>query len=200
MAAARETMAESGLEALTLAVVAARAGVAVGTVYNRFEDKQHLVHEVVREWTEEVSDAFLAERSGPLGADTLEERLRKLVLLYREHRTLLRQFLIHAPFDDRMSSIVDPWFARERAHLIADLAAVDASHDSSSNPGGAVTDRCELVATMILATLERAVVADVQETAWEKLERELPDVVHAAARADRRGGPERQRHPRAGNS
>jgi AcrR family transcriptional regulator len=49
LAAARDVVRESGLTGAAIAAVAARAGVAVGTVYRHFASRDHLIAEIVRE-------------------------------------------------------------------------------------------------------------------------------------------------------
>jgi AcrR family transcriptional regulator len=49
LAAARDVVRESGLTGAAIASVAARAGVAVGTVYRHFPSRDDLIAEVVRE-------------------------------------------------------------------------------------------------------------------------------------------------------
>jgi AcrR family transcriptional regulator len=65
MAAAEQVFAESGIEAATMAQIAERAGVAVGTLYNRFADRDALL------------EALLSERRG----EVLEELDRTLATL-----------------------------------------------------------------------------------------------------------------------
>ncbi|MGW0884702.1 TetR family transcriptional regulator [Streptomyces sp. NPDC002671] len=60
LAAAREALAEAGWEGVTVARVAAAAGVSVGSVYERFTDKDGLVHAVQHDVLDEV-DADLHE-------------------------------------------------------------------------------------------------------------------------------------------
>jgi AcrR family transcriptional regulator len=50
MAAARETLVRDGWEGATIAAVAERAGVAVGSVYRRFTDKESLFGAVYEEF------------------------------------------------------------------------------------------------------------------------------------------------------
>lgn len=54
MAAAEEVFVESGLDGATMAQIAERAGVAVGTLYNRFSDRDALVEALRSERRAEV--------------------------------------------------------------------------------------------------------------------------------------------------
>src|SRR5512142_1387741 len=48
LAAAEEIFAEEGLHGARMESIAAGAGVAVGTVYNHFEDREALLQELIR--------------------------------------------------------------------------------------------------------------------------------------------------------
>jgi AcrR family transcriptional regulator len=64
--AAGELLAEQGYAACSVAAVAARAGVAAGTVYRHFDDKAELVAELFREVVGREVDAV---RTAVLGVD-----------------------------------------------------------------------------------------------------------------------------------
>ncbi|WP_240434465.1 TetR/AcrR family transcriptional regulator [Streptomyces sp. YIM 130001] len=59
--AAEEIAASSGLEEMTIAGVADRAGVSVGTIYRRFEDKEQLITALTERMLERREE-FLAEQ------------------------------------------------------------------------------------------------------------------------------------------
>jgi AcrR family transcriptional regulator len=73
VAAARELTAEGGYLAAQVAPVAARAGVAVGTVYRHFPSKSDLFAEVFREASQREVDAMRAAIEGTTG--TAPERI-----------------------------------------------------------------------------------------------------------------------------
>src|SRR5947209_14463294 len=56
--AARELFTTEGYEATTIADVARKAGVAVGTVYLYFKNKNDLLFAVKGDWDEEIIGAF----------------------------------------------------------------------------------------------------------------------------------------------
>ncbi|MFF0769727.1 TetR/AcrR family transcriptional regulator [Nonomuraea wenchangensis] len=62
LAAAEEIMAARGVEALSMADVAAAAGVGVGTLYRRFGDRSGLAHALIDRREREFQAAYL---SGP---------------------------------------------------------------------------------------------------------------------------------------
>jgi AcrR family transcriptional regulator len=59
--AAEEIASASGLEEMTMAGVAKRAGVAVGTIYRRFEDKEQLITALTERMLERREE-YVAER------------------------------------------------------------------------------------------------------------------------------------------
>lgn len=65
VAAARELIARGGYGEATVAAVAARAGVAVGSVYRHFPSKSELFAEVFREASQREVDAMGAALAGP---------------------------------------------------------------------------------------------------------------------------------------
>jgi AcrR family transcriptional regulator len=91
LAAAEAVFSEQGLAGAAMSQIAERAGVAVGTLYNRFKDREALLQALLAqrraELLEEIGAA--AERVGTLA---LRERLTEVV------RTLLLQFEQHRPF------------------------------------------------------------------------------------------------------
>jgi len=91
---------EQGPEALTITAVSARAGVAPGTVYRRFGDKDGLLSELQQEFTtgfreefgQRMSNAALPAETPPRSAVDLA--VRALANTFRAHETLLRVFVI----------------------------------------------------------------------------------------------------------
>ncbi len=57
-AAAEEVFAEEGVHSAHVGTIAKRAGVAVGTLYNHFEDRDGLLEALLRERGEELTSAF----------------------------------------------------------------------------------------------------------------------------------------------
>ena len=163
--AGRELIGEIGIDQLTLAEAARRANVSVGTVYNRFDDRQHLIEEIVREWTAEVTAAFSRQRASA-AADDGRPSLIALVRLFREHRRFIRQIVMRSPLDPRVAAIVEPWLEGERALLVGDLRRVPGSSERGAH----------LAALMILSTVERAAVRDVTDEEWSQLQADLPAV------------------------
>lgn len=91
--AAEEIIAERGLHQAAMSEIAARAGVAVGTVYNHFADRDSLVRALFRARRALISPEILrlAERRG---REPFEARLRGLVgdvlALLERHRRFVK--------------------------------------------------------------------------------------------------------------
>lgn len=70
--AAADLAAEGGYEAITMAAVADRIGIARATIYRYFASKDHLLAEVTQDWAAEIDQDL--RRHPPTGA-TLAERV-----------------------------------------------------------------------------------------------------------------------------
>ena len=92
-AAAEQVFAERGVHDARMEEIAARAGVAVGTVYNHFEDRDALLASLLEKRRAELAarlDRALAEG----GHDPYEAQLRRFALTLFQHFETHRQFLI----------------------------------------------------------------------------------------------------------
>ena len=120
LAAAEAVFAEQGLHNAQVAQIAERAGVAVGTLYNRFKDRQTLL------------EALLTARRCELLAK-LDERLK---------------LLADADFEQRLAGILQTLFEHAQEHQ-AFLAVVFASEHNSTDKrrqfSQALYDRLERV-------------------------------------------------------
>ena len=99
--AAMELAAEGGYDAVQMRDVAARAGVALGTVYRYFNSKDHLLAAALLEWARGM-ETTMSQRALPAGAtpaDRLAEVIRRITRAsaraarpvrrarHRDHRT-----------------------------------------------------------------------------------------------------------------
>ncbi len=86
--AASSLLREGGLDACTIPAIASRAGVAVGTVYRRFADKDELLSRVVLQFLDKSADAMvdlvgqLSNQSSTL-VGFVERFIEQLILGYR---------------------------------------------------------------------------------------------------------------------
>lgn len=99
--AARELFAELGYEATTTRAIAERAGVAVGTVFAHYPDKNHLLGETLRA---EIQQVLAQTLSTVPPKKPLEDRLvhlsAGLLTYYVEQRQLSRELIRHATFQE----------------------------------------------------------------------------------------------------
>jgi AcrR family transcriptional regulator len=90
---------EGGVDALTVAAVAERAGMAVGSIYRRFGDKEGLLLAIQRAFTEnlqaEITGRMSAERLRILRdpAVAIAEAVGAITDSFQAHEALLRVFL-----------------------------------------------------------------------------------------------------------
>jgi AcrR family transcriptional regulator len=91
MEAAEEVFADQGLHAAHMGEIATRAGVAVGTLYNHFQDREALLEGLLDARGVELLgriDAALAETHGR----PFRDRLRALLATVLEHKHAHRKF------------------------------------------------------------------------------------------------------------
>ncbi|EGQ8308540.1 TetR/AcrR family transcriptional regulator [Vibrio parahaemolyticus] len=77
LAAAEQLIAESGFQGLSMQKLANEAGVAVGTIYRYFSDKEHLLEEVRLNVAKRIASAVQAGVNGDM---PLKERYRTMWL------------------------------------------------------------------------------------------------------------------------
>lgn len=99
-AAGTRLLQEGGAEGLTVASVAAEAGVAVGSVYRRFGDKERLLlsiharctEDFIAEFRERLADARLTPDTP--AAEVIAGAVRAVAQTLQAHAPLLRVFLL----------------------------------------------------------------------------------------------------------
>ncbi len=100
---------EEGPEALTITAVSARAGVASGTVYRRFGDKEGLLAGLQAEFTAGFREEFGRRMSAPTRSGdvspqaVIDVAVRALADTFRAHEKLLRVFVLLGMRDERMA-------------------------------------------------------------------------------------------------
>ncbi|MZG13735.1 TetR family transcriptional regulator [Streptomyces sp. SID5914] len=105
LAAARDALAAAGWDGMTVARVAAAAGVSVGSVYERFTDKDGLVHAVQHDVLDEVDTdlrvayALLAGRDDLTAAQLIAEAVRALAHQMARHGAVLGLLVLRAAAD-----------------------------------------------------------------------------------------------------
>ncbi|MEU5330432.1 TetR/AcrR family transcriptional regulator [Streptomyces parvus] len=119
LAAARQALAEGGWEGLAVARVAAKAGVSVGSVYDRFTDKDGLVHAIQHDMLDEVDAALraafaeLGARPGTSAGQLIADAARALVLQAVRHGPVMGPLILRATADASL---------RERGNATSALA------------------------------------------------------------------------------
>jgi AcrR family transcriptional regulator len=93
LAAAEEVFAEMGLDRASMAQIAERAGVAVGTLYNRFKDREALLEALLGERRAELLEKVDAELTAS-GDESFREQLQGFLCVlfthFQAHRAFLR--------------------------------------------------------------------------------------------------------------
>ncbi|WP_164764757.1 TetR/AcrR family transcriptional regulator [Streptomyces lydicus] len=97
--AAQELIAERGVASLTIADVAARTGVAVGTIYSRFASKDALIAAVHDRWLEQVVARVQTEWAAAAAEsadfeDFVACYVAAMITMFRDHGALIREFVV----------------------------------------------------------------------------------------------------------
>ncbi|MFZ3475092.1 TetR/AcrR family transcriptional regulator [Streptomyces sp. 4.24] len=93
--AAEEIASTSGLEDMTIAGVAQRAGVAVGTIYRRFEDKEQLISALTERMLERREE-YVAEQlrtAEPSLGGVMDAYAHALLQSFADHSSLFPELL-----------------------------------------------------------------------------------------------------------
>lgn len=93
--AAEEIAVSSGLEEMTITGVAARAGVSVGTIYRRFEDKEQLINALTERMLERREE-FVTEQLGkaePSLPGVMDAYAHALLQSFADHSNLFPELL-----------------------------------------------------------------------------------------------------------
>jgi AcrR family transcriptional regulator len=97
--AAERVFAERGFHAARIQDVAQQARIAVGTVYNHFEQKDDLLHALLEERTEKMLERLAAQPSDPDAFEArLTARLARLFGYIEEHRSFFLVAIEHGLF------------------------------------------------------------------------------------------------------
>jgi AcrR family transcriptional regulator len=100
--AGRDLLEEGGGEALTVAAVASRAGVSVGSVYQRFGDKDRLLAalqaDMIDRFRADIIRGFARVHTDP--DELVTAAVGALTGTYRSHQRLMRAFMLLGPSDE----------------------------------------------------------------------------------------------------
>lgn len=93
--AARDLAADVGPHAVTMASLAAELGAPTGSIYHRFESREHLLAELWMEVVEEFQSAFIAALSGARDARGAVSAAHQTLAWTRSHLREARLLLLH---------------------------------------------------------------------------------------------------------
>ncbi len=154
---AEALIADKGFDDVTVAQIAARAGLSVGAVYSRFRDKKGVLHCLQDRFVDEAhltTDAALdADRWQDASIEEIVgELIVFLVEIHRERRGVLRELLVRTrselPMVERKERLVAHVTERLRSLLLARAERI-----GHTDPAAAVGFGLRLV----LGTLEQAI-------------------------------------------
>jgi AcrR family transcriptional regulator len=98
---ASELASESGYDSVTMTAVADRIGVSRATIYRYFASKDHLLGEIMAEWTQRINDNL--RRNPPAGttlADRVGKAFERIVQMAARNRGLTSAMLFAATSSD----------------------------------------------------------------------------------------------------
>jgi AcrR family transcriptional regulator len=97
-------LADRGYDGFTIGEVSRRAGVSVGSVYGRFENKDALVYEIHRRMLERLTPATTDGDATTDLRGAVERATRRLADSTDGERALLRAFMLRGPVDGRIAA------------------------------------------------------------------------------------------------
>jgi AcrR family transcriptional regulator len=148
--AAEEVASERGLEAASCAAIAERAGVAVGTLYNYFPDRDGLIAALFKARRDELLPRVVAaaEAHATLPFEArLRGFLREVMASYEEQRRFIRLAL---DADRSMPKVKDP----RHTHMVRFLGALEDIFADGAKDGHVVAGRHVEFARMLLGALK----------------------------------------------
>ena len=165
--AAEAEMAEKGVQAAAVTDIAARAGVAVGTVYNHFEDRKALVQALFRARRQEIAPAIrlaLVESEGQPFEERLRQFVRGTLEIYEERRAFLRDAIEAEHLKPRdLAPGTNRPLQNAVQESLADLLRLGMSQGVLSE--AELELRVTMLAAMMRAAVQRALVEDQPFTA-----------------------------------
>ncbi len=176
--AAQTLIAERGTSALTLADVAERAGVSVGSIYSRFSGKEALIAATQEQWLDHVTAyqqalyADAAARSDDF-EDFVTGHLTAMTAAFRRDADLIREFAVRAIGQSGTSDT-----ARRRLQDAFDQGC-DAILAHPGRPPHVSHVQVSLALRAVQAILEWRVTtptADAPDNDWDLLTAELPNL------------------------
>jgi AcrR family transcriptional regulator len=180
--ATNHIIADSGVAPLTLAAVAAEAGVAVGSIYTKFKNKQELIAAAYDRWMDQAIQEVTAERTlGLAGATGFEALVEAHVLavtrVFERHANLIRGFALSDAM--RGAGIPIQVQANQAFHVLAQPLIEHRLRPSSANATSIAMALFALQATLEWRVLHGAEVSTESPLAWPTLAVELARMTRA---------------------
>jgi len=154
IAAARDAASEGGMAAVQIAPVAARAGIAAGTVYRYFPGKTDLVAALVQEIS--ASEIAALRRAADIAPGPLSALSATIMTLAT--RMLRHRRLFFAAMAEPVDGVLDAAQLEFRQALVAELsariaAAISGGHLPAQNAGLAATALVGLLIETLIGPL-----------------------------------------------
>jgi AcrR family transcriptional regulator len=116
METALETFAEHGYESSSISMIANKAGVSKGLMYNYFQSKEDLLVSLMENGLDEMVDLIDPDRDGVLTREEFEYLIDGMFSLMKDRRSFYRLYfaLIMQPsvsslFMEKMNRIIEPF-------------------------------------------------------------------------------------------
>lgn len=117
MQAALELFANEGYHTSSISIIAKKAGISKGLIYNYFESKEDLLKAIILHGIESLMKFFDPNNDGILTNDELIHFIKKMVNTLKEHVVYYRLYfslMVQAPvlklFEDEMWAMFEPFF------------------------------------------------------------------------------------------
>ncbi|MCQ8240949.1 TetR/AcrR family transcriptional regulator [Rhizosaccharibacter radicis] len=120
--AAAALIAERGLDSVTMAEIARKAGANIGSLYRFFPNKAHVVQALIQAYGERSDEAYarMAEQAPQLSPETLGDALIDMMLGLRRDVALMRSMVDVGPEGDAVRA---DFRARKRRRIESVLRA-----------------------------------------------------------------------------
>ncbi len=176
LGAAQELVAERGAAALTIADVAARAEVAVGTIYRRFAGKDALLAAVQDRWLDQLIARHQANHTAVTETsadfqDTVAHYVSGMTRTFRDHADLIREFALR----NAAQPVQDNAALRKLHEVFTQLCDVILAHPG--RPDGIDRRQVALAVRAAQSILEWRVttpLALAPDNDWDTLSEDLP--------------------------
>jgi len=152
LAGARQVSAEIGPQKLTIAKVAARAAVPVGSIYHRYASRDEILAAIWLDVVEEFQEHFLAALEGDNAIAAGLAAVRYACHWIRRHPREARLLLLHRREDFAADRWPDDYRRRARALAARAHTALSAYATRLTGRGGAAQMRAARLAVVDLPT------------------------------------------------